>query len=250
MNPPPPPEAAAATQEPVAQPAPVAGLVLLFFLVLATVGMLRPIRNSFALDGLPDREFYTVYFVSALVVFFVPAYQRLARRVPWRTLIPGLAGLFALCLVGFRLLYREGSPAFGLAFYGWYDLFSAALVTQFFLLAQGFFDARSAKSAYPRVIAGGALGATTGGALTGFLAPHVGTPRWPRGCWWPSRRGCRSCGAGRGRPGRGTRERAVDGWRGMSGRSSCSAIRTCAGSRRWSCSRRSSSRWWTTSSTS
>jgi ATP:ADP antiporter, AAA family len=79
-------------------------------------------------------------------------------------------------LVLFRLAYVEGSAAFGLIFYGWYDLFAAALVTQFFMATQLFFDARSAKKAYPLVIAGGSLGATLGGAITGFFAESVGTP--------------------------------------------------------------------------
>jgi hypothetical protein len=93
---------------------------------------------------------------------------------------------------------REGSAAFGLIFYGWYDLFAAALVTQFFMATQFYFNARSAKRAYPLVIAGGSIGATLGGAITGFFAESVGTPnlllvaavadrrfarRRSRGCW-------------------------------------------------------------------
>jgi HEAT repeat protein len=79
-------------------------------------------------------------------------------------------------LVLFRLFYVEGSTAFGLVFYGWYDLFAAALVTQFFMATQLFFDARLARRAYPLVIAGGSIGATLGGAVTGFFAERVGTP--------------------------------------------------------------------------
>jgi ATP/ADP translocase/HEAT repeat protein len=148
----------------------------LFFLVVCAVGILRPIRNALALDGLADTEFYKVYLVSAVVVFFVPLYNRLAQHFPWRWLIPVVAAFFASNLIVFRLLYVEGSATFGLIFYGWYDLFAAALVTQFFMATQLFFNARAAKRAYPIVIAGGSLGATLGNAVTGFFSEQVGTP--------------------------------------------------------------------------
>jgi ATP:ADP antiporter, AAA family len=148
----------------------------LFFLIVCAVGILRPIKNSLALDGLGATDFYKVYLVSAVVVLFVPVFTRAADRLPWRLLIPGVALFFASNLVLFRLLYVEGSAAFGVIFYGWYDLFAAALVTQFFMTTQLFFDARAAKRAYPIVIAGGSLGATLGGAITGFFAQSLGTP--------------------------------------------------------------------------
>ena len=149
----------------------------LFFTVVCAVGILRPIKNALALDGLGATDFYQVYFVSAVVVFFVPLYNRFAARFAWKVLIPALAVFFALDLVVFRVFYHAGSEVFGMLFYGWYDLFAAALVTQFFTATQLFFDASQAKSAYPLVIAGGSIGATVGGAITGFLADRVGLPQ-------------------------------------------------------------------------
>lgn len=154
----------------------LAGLMGLFFLVVCAVGMLRPVKNALALDGLGATEFYKVYLVSAVVVLFVPLYNRLAARFAWRVLIPAVAFSFALQLLLFRAFYVEGSTLFGLMFYGWYDLFAAALVTQFFMAAQMFLDARSAKSVYPLVIAGGSIGATMGGGVTGIFSERLGTP--------------------------------------------------------------------------
>jgi ATP:ADP antiporter, AAA family len=148
----------------------------LFFLVVCAVGILRPVKNVLALDGLGATAFYKVYLVSALVILFVPLLTHAANRVAWRRLLPALAMFFAFNLVLFRLAYVEGSATFGLVFYGWFDLFAAALVAQFFMATQLFFDARSAKRAYPMVIAGGSLGATLGGGITGFFAESVGTP--------------------------------------------------------------------------
>jgi len=154
----------------------VLAMMALFFLVVCTVGILRPIKNALALDGLAETRFYQVYLVSAAVVLFVPPYNRLADRISWRALIPAVALFFALNLVVFRFLYREGSTAFGMIFYGWYDLYAAALVTQFFIATQLFFTVRDAKRAYPLVIVGGSVGAALGGAITGFFAQRVGTP--------------------------------------------------------------------------
>jgi ATP/ADP translocase/HEAT repeat protein len=151
-------------------------LMALFFLIVCAVGILRPIKNALALDGLGATDFYRVYLVSAAVVLFVPAFNRMADRLPWRALFGAVALFFALNLVLFRLWYVEGSAAFGLIFYGWYDLFAAALVTQFFMATQFYFDARSARRAYPIIIAGGSIGATVGGGITGFFAESVGTP--------------------------------------------------------------------------
>ncbi len=151
-------------------------MVGLYFLVLFPVGMLRPIRNAFALDGLEKTDFYQVYLVSAVVILAVPPFNRLANRVRWHVLIPAVAALFAVSLVVLRLLYVEGSTTFGLVFYGYYDLFAAALVTQFFMAIQLFFNASDAKSAIPLVIIGGSLGATCGGFATGLLSKPLGAP--------------------------------------------------------------------------
>ncbi len=148
----------------------------LFFLVVLSVGILRPVRASLALDGLAEGDFYQVYLVSGLIILFVPLVNRLSNRFAWRRLIPAVALFFALNLVVFRAIYVEGSTLFGLAFYGWYDLFAASLVTQFFMVTQLFFHARLAKHAYPVIIAGGALGATLGGGITAFFASRLGTP--------------------------------------------------------------------------
>jgi ATP/ADP translocase/HEAT repeat protein len=155
---------------------PLVAMAALFFLISCAVGVLRPVKNALALDGLGGAGFYKVYLVSGAVLLFVPPYLRLANRVDWRKLVPGLALFFGVNLLLFRIIYRPGSMWQGLAFYGWYDLCSAALVSQFFIVAQYLVDVRSAKRAYPLVIAGGSIGAAAGGAVTGFFAERIGTP--------------------------------------------------------------------------
>lgn len=151
-------------------------LMGLFFLVICAIGILRPIKNAVALSGLGHAGFYQVYLVSAAVVFFVPLYNWVGDRVPWRRMISATAVMFAGVLLIFRAAYREGDVTFGLLFYGWYDLLAAVMVSQFFMATQLYFDARTAKRFYPLVIAGGALGATFGGLVTGLGAELLGVP--------------------------------------------------------------------------
>lgn len=146
-----------------------------FFLIVCAVGVLRPIKNALALEGLGATGFYKVYVVSAAVALFVPLYNSAADRVSQRWLVPGVALFFASHLLLFRLAFQQESAVYGLLFYGWYDLFTAVLVAQFFLAAQGYLAGRSAKEAYPIVIAGGAAGASLGSGITALFAGTVGT---------------------------------------------------------------------------
>ncbi len=152
------------------------GLMGAYFLVVTAVGIMKPAKNALALSGLPAGTFYRTYLVSVAVILFVPVYNRLSDWIGWRRLVPAVAFFFTATLVLFRLAYREGSMVYGLAFYGWYDLFSAALVTQFFAGTQLLLNARTARSAYPLVIGGGAIGAALGGGIAAVLAHVIGTP--------------------------------------------------------------------------
>ena len=139
-------------------------------LVLFVIGILRPLRSAFALSGLPEGDFYQVYFVSAVVIVIAPIYNRLSDRISWRRLIPATAVFFAASLVVFRLIYQPEAAWFGLVFYGWYDVLAASLIAEFYMATQIFYNARDAKRAYPLVIASSSAGATLG-ALTHVVAP-------------------------------------------------------------------------------
>jgi ATP:ADP antiporter, AAA family len=159
-----------------AQRALVLRMAALNLLLMCALGILKPIKNAFALVGLGDVGFYRVYFVSAAVLLLVPVYSRLARHVAAHRLALHTALFFIANLMLLRAVYRDGSLVFGVGFYGWYDLVAAVLVTQFFLTAQRHFDPRLAREAYPVVIAGGAIGATLGGVVTGLLAARIAPP--------------------------------------------------------------------------
>lgn len=143
----------------------------LYFPVICSVGILRPINNVVALAGLAPGAFYNVYFVSAAVALFVFPENRVADRVPWKRLIPATAFGFALLLLGFRLAYPRTGAACGMLFCGWYDLYAAVMVGQFFLATQLYFDSRQAKDAYPLLIGARSLSAPRPPAGSGGARP-------------------------------------------------------------------------------
>jgi len=151
----------------------VAALASLYLLVMCAVGMLHPVRNALVLGALGGQGFYKVYVASALVAVAVVPFGRLAARVPQQRLTPAIAAVFAANLLLFRVLF-PGGIVFGVLFYAWHDLFAGILVSQFFLAANTLLDPRSAKTAFPVIIAGGSVGAAVGGVITGFLSSVIG----------------------------------------------------------------------------
>jgi len=150
-------------------------LATLYLVLVCAIGLLQPIRNALALKGLGAAGFYKAYLASAGVVLFLVPFARLAARISARWLTSGVALWFVSNLILFRALF-PGGPAFGIAFYAWHDLFAAVLVSQFFLATQPLVSGRSAKTAYPFIVAGGSIGATLGGVITGFLVTALGVP--------------------------------------------------------------------------
>ena len=142
----------------------VAALTSLYLLVVCAVGMLHPVRNALVLGALGGQGFYKVYVASALVALAVVPFGRLAARVPQQRLTPAIAAVFAANLLMFRAAF-PGGLVFGILFYAWHDLFAGILVSQFFLAANTLLDPRSAKTAFPLIVAAGSIGAAVGGAV-------------------------------------------------------------------------------------
>jgi CRP-like cAMP-binding protein len=151
----------------------IAALTSLYLLVVCAVGMLHPVRNALVLGALGGQGFYKVYLASALVAVAVSLFGRLAGQVPQERLTPAVAVVFAVTLVVFRGLF-PGGVVFGVLFYAWHDLFAGILISQYFLATNALLDPRSAKRAYPWIVAAGSVGAAIGGAITGLLAPVIG----------------------------------------------------------------------------
>ena len=151
----------------------IAALTSLYLLAVCAVGMLHPVRNALVLGALGGQAFYKVYLASAPLALAVALFGHVAARVPQQRLTPAVALVFAVNLVVFRALF-PGGVVYGVLFYAWHDLFAGILISQYFLATNALLDPRSAKRAYPWIVAAGSVGAAIGGAITGLVAPRIG----------------------------------------------------------------------------
>lgn len=156
--------------------------VLMFayiFLVIATLIMVKPVRNSlflsqFGVEQLPY-AFVLVAIVSGLLAI---AYSRILRRVPLDRLITNTIALSILSLLIFwlALAHRDNfGGVFCYLFYIWVAIFGVITTTQFWLLTSYVFNTREARRLFSFIGAGAISGGIFGGYLTSYLAPIVGT---------------------------------------------------------------------------
>jgi AAA family ATP:ADP antiporter len=159
--------------------APVATLMFFYgFLIIASLSVLKPVRNSLFLIRFGSEKLPFVYVLvalfSALVAVIYTKYSKKIRlnRLIHTTLLIAIATL----LIFWFLLYSGYESAWFLyAFYIWVAIFGVITGTQFWLLANDIYNAREAKRLFGLIGAGAISGGIFGGYLTSFLAPRFST---------------------------------------------------------------------------
>lgn len=152
-------------------------MALLFFLVLASYYLLKPVRNSLFVDHVGADNLPFVYIGTAFVVgLLISAYSRhVVDRIAPRWLILGTYLFLASNLVLFWWALRYESIATSAAFYIWVKVYSVLVVSQFWLVFHAAFDPQQAKRIVGVVGSGGSLGAVAGAALAGAAVGIFGT---------------------------------------------------------------------------
>lgn len=148
------------------------------FLIIASLSVLKPVRNSLFLIRFGNEKLPFVYVLvalfSALVAVFYLRYSKKVRlnRLIQITLFIAVATLLAF----WSLLYSGYESAWFLyAFYIWVAIFGVITGTQFWLLANEIYNAREAKRLFGLIGAGAISGGIFGGYLTSYLAPRFST---------------------------------------------------------------------------
>jgi len=153
---------------------------LLYYLLLSSYYILRPLREEMGLAGgvenLP-RLFMGTLVAMALVA---PLVGWLVRRYSREVFIPVSLRFFALNLVAFFVAVKLGedqpSMLTGRIFYVWVSVFNLCAVSLFWaFMADGFGYDRS-RRLFGLVAAGGTLGAIGGSGTTSLLVGVVGRP--------------------------------------------------------------------------
>jgi AAA family ATP:ADP antiporter len=156
-------------------------LVLMFsyiFLIIASLVMLKPIRNSLFLIKFGIHQLPYVYILCAVVaVLFIHIYSKYSQKLRLNFLIYYTHIFFTVLIVLFWLLlhFKVQAGWFLYAFFVYVALFGVVSTSQFWLLANYVFDAREAKRLFSLIGAGGISGGIFGGYSDKIFAPLIGT---------------------------------------------------------------------------
>jgi len=140
-----------------------------FFLVLCSYYLLRPVRDSLAVEtGTRTLQWlFTATFIVMLAL--VPLFGWLCARLPRTRLLPGVYGFFAANLVFFCV--RLDGPVF----FVWLSVFNLFVVSVFWSFMSDVFTTAQAARLYGTIAAGGSCGAIAGPLIAATLSDRLQT---------------------------------------------------------------------------
>jgi ATP/ADP translocase len=146
-----------------------------YFFLLLFYYLLKPARDSLFLVELSPSQLPLVYMLTALVAAPVTAaYARAGMKRRLDRLIMLTTTVLVVNLVALYFLIPTGWNGIIYLFYSWVGVAGGLTTSQFWLQANGAFDAAQAKRIFPVLGLGGIAGAFTGGEITSFLVQQLG----------------------------------------------------------------------------
>ena len=156
-----------------------------FFLILTAYYMLRPIRETMAIEKGADKLPWLMTATLGAMLVANPLYALLVSRMPRRRFVPAAHAFLALNIVGFfaasRTLAPETLHLLGYAFYVWLSVFNLFVVSIFWSIMADIFREEQAKKIFGVVAVGGTLGAICGPVLVNALLSGALSVQWPFG---------------------------------------------------------------------
>jgi AAA family ATP:ADP antiporter len=156
----------------------VAGMFFMGFLIIASLSVLKPVRDSLFLVRFGNEKLPIVFvLVAAVSALVAVVYARYSKKIRLNQLIQKTLFIAIVNLLAFWALLYSGyeSAWFLYAFYIWVEIFGVITGTQFWLLANEIYNAREAKRLFGLIGAGAISGGIFGGYLTSYLAPRINT---------------------------------------------------------------------------
>ncbi len=149
-------------------------MFLNIFLILDTYYFLKPARDSIFLSVSGAKNLPLVFIAIAIVVVPVTTiYSRISRSLKLNQLI----NYTIVFIIGNLLILRwlvalPPQSWIAYTFYIWVSIYGVLTTSQFWLLANGIYDATQAKRIFVLFSLGAILGATFGGEITNLLIEH------------------------------------------------------------------------------
>ncbi|MBI1302976.1 MAG: MFS transporter [Phycisphaera sp.] len=144
-----------------------------FFLILTAYYMLRPIRETMAIERGADKLPWLMTATLVAMLVANPLYALLVSRLPRRRFVPAAHAFLGLNIVGFFVAARTLAPEtlhlLGYAFYVWLSVFNLFVVSIFWSIMADIFREEQAKKIFGVVAVGGTLGAICGPVIVNAL---------------------------------------------------------------------------------
>jgi AAA family ATP:ADP antiporter len=149
-------------------------LTLQAFTLMLAYYLVRPVREALILtEGTAELRSYAVGVQAILLMFILPAYGQLVRRVATNRVFQFVMAFFALNLFGFFLAGQAGLR-FGFGFFVWASLFAVMAVTQFWAFATDLLDVGSGTRLFGIIAVGVAAGAWAGACVSSAAFTSIG----------------------------------------------------------------------------
>ncbi len=132
------------------------------FLLLFSYYIVRALREAFILtDYSAEVRSYGVAVIALVLMFVVPAYGAVRKRLDGERLLQAVTVFFALNMLGFSAAAYFGiSTSF--TFFVWVSIFGAMMIAQFWAFAADTFNLKSGQRLFPVIMVGANLGALAG----------------------------------------------------------------------------------------
>jgi ATP/ADP translocase/HEAT repeat protein len=151
------------------------GLMFLYnFILLITLYLLKPVRDSLFLVEQGSQQLPFVFILTALAAIPVSmGYSRFSNKIALGWVIHGVTLFLAANLFLIWWLLQIDSPALYYIFYIWVSIYSILITSQFWLLANALFNPIQAKRIFTLLSLAAISGSIAGGEITGFLIDRL-----------------------------------------------------------------------------
>lgn len=159
-------------------PALVVLAALLFFCILFSYYLLRPMRDELGIRGGVNELRWLWAATTATMLVAAPAFAWLVSVTRKRVFLPLTYHVFAGCMIVFCLLFMtvqddQTEKSIGYIFYVWLSVMNLFVISVFWGFLADVFDRESAKRWFGPIGVGGTLGAIAGASVPSTLAEGV-----------------------------------------------------------------------------
>jgi AAA family ATP:ADP antiporter len=140
------------------------------FLLLFSYYIVRSLREAFILtDYSAEVRSYGYAVVALVLMFVVPAYGAVRKRLDGERLLKAVTVFFALNMLGFSTAAYFGI-SMSFTFFVWVSIFGAMMIAQFWAFAADTFNLKSGQRLFPVIMVGANVGALAGGEFASLAA--------------------------------------------------------------------------------